>query len=171
MSEERFLALPESMQRQELIDGEVYVSPSPNIGHQRAVGALFVLLRQWASGPGNAFIGLSPLDVRVAPGHIVQPDLFVLLGGTPASTPIDEVPDLVIEVLSSNQSYDRLLKRYVYEQAGVREYWMVDVEAGVIEIAVDGALSEHHDTLTSDVLEGFVVHVAAVCGGSDASEH
>jgi Uma2 family endonuclease len=78
VSEEEFLALPESMDRIELIDGEVFLPPSPNPRHQLVLGRLFRVFAGWADAHAPAFVGLAPLDVRLAPGRIVQPDLFVI---------------------------------------------------------------------------------------------
>ena len=162
MSEEDFLALPESTQRQELLDGEVVVSPSPSMTHQRIVLRLASWLLRWADEHSPAFVGLSPLDVRLGRQRIVQPDLFVLLHGASGQTPIDAVPDLVIEVLSHNRSYDRLAKRFVYEQAGVREYWMVDPERRCIEVVLNGAHREERAHAISGVLADFSVDVHAL---------
>lgn len=127
VSEAEFLALPESHDRIELIDGEIILGPSPTPVHQMIVARLCRHLGAWAEANPPAFLGLSPLDVRIAPGRIVQPDLFLLRGGLPsAEGPVDVVPDLVIEVLSRDRGYDRVTKRVLYGQAGVSEYWIVD---------------------------------------------
>jgi Uma2 family endonuclease len=110
VSEAEFLRLPESVDRIELIDGEVIVSPSPSYWHQEILGRILVALRGWAAGqPGPVVIGQSPLDVRFAPGRILQPDAFVILGHAIARDhegPIDRVPDLCVEVLSTDRAYD-----------------------------------------------------------------
>lgn len=127
VSEAEFLALPESHERIELIDGEILLGPSPTPVHQMLVARLCRLVGAWVDANPPAFLGLSPLDVRLAPGRIVQPDLFVLLTGLASPEgPIDAVPELVIEVLSRDRGYDRVTKRFLYGQAGVREYWIVD---------------------------------------------
>src|SRR5690242_7636683 len=50
VTEAEFLGLPESVERIELIDGEVIVSPSPQFWHQEVLGRLVFALRQWAEG-------------------------------------------------------------------------------------------------------------------------
>src|SRR5438105_595977 len=93
MTEREFLALPESKQHIELIDGEVIVAPSATIDHQDVVKVLFVALMRWSDRHRPAYVGLSPLDVRLGRGRIVQPDLFMLLQGvTNRSMPINQVP-------------------------------------------------------------------------------
>ena len=122
-TEAEFLALPESLDRIEFVDGEVVLSPSPSVLHQETVGRLYLVLTLWARAHPPAAVGLSPLDVRLGPDRIVQPDLFVLPLGFPegAAAPLDAVPALVVEVLSVRTTYDRLAKRLLYAEAGVRE--------------------------------------------------
>lgn len=128
VSEDEFLSLPESMDRIELLDGEVIVSAAPSPLHQHVLGELLIRFRAWQLVHPPASVGLAPLDVRIAPGRIVQPDLFLVLPGfSPrASAPLDLVPDLVVEVVSAKRSYDRITKRSIYADAGVAEYWIVD---------------------------------------------
>ena len=135
VSEAEFLALPESHEHVELVDGEVILAPSPLPVHQILARRLVVLLSAWADSHPPAFVGLSPFDVRLGPERIVQPDLFVLLDGLPASTsPLDRAPDFVVEILSGKRSYDRLTKRVLYSDAGVSEYWIVDPDEASVEI-------------------------------------
>jgi Uma2 family endonuclease len=162
ISEEEFLSGPETMQHVELLDGEVIVSPSPTIAHQQVVRRLLRLLEEWVDVRPPAFLGLSPLDLRIAPYRILQPDLFVICDAIAATMPINAVPELIIEVLSSNRSYDRLAKRFVYEQAGVHEYWMVDIDHRCIEVVVAGELRAETQTVRSVALDGLVIDVAAL---------
>jgi Uma2 family endonuclease len=48
------------------------------------------------------------------------------------SGPLSRVPEICIEVLSTDRVYDRVTKRMIYAQAGVQEYWVVE-PAGLIE--------------------------------------
>ena len=163
MTEEQFFALPISAQRTELLDGEVIVSPSPSVTHQRLVGRLFRVLAAWADAHPPTFCGLSPLDVHIAPNRVVQPDLFLLLTGlaNPNAT-IAQVPELVVEVLSNNRSYDRLAKRLVYAEAGVSEYWMVDPEFRQIEVVYRGQVTVIVDQLRSAVAPGLTVDIGSL---------
>ncbi len=129
VSEEEFLRLPETLDKVELIDGEVVVSPSPSFYHQEVIGRLSAVLRAWAvRQPKKATIGQAPMDVRFAPGRILQPDLFVLFERVPLDHegPIERIPELCIEVLSARPSYDRFAKRIVYAEAGVTELWTIE---------------------------------------------
>lgn len=128
-----YLQWPEDI-RYELIDGVAYAMTAPNRRHQEV---LLELARQVANAlqghPCRAFI--APFDVRLPKGNeadeeidtVVQPDLCVVCD----PTKLDErgcrgAPDWVVEVLSpATAGHDHILKRTVYERAGVREYWLV----------------------------------------------
>lgn len=161
ITEKEFLSLPMSKERIELIDGEVFVSPAPTVFHQYLVGRLHYLLMQWAEGRPPSWVGLSPLDVRIAPMRIIQPDISLFLRGMPRREgPINVVPDLVIEVLSQNRSHDTVTKKRLYAQAGVREYWVVDEVTKTIEVlcALD-SLKKSKTQASSVVADGFTVDV------------
>ena len=121
--------------RYELIDGVAYaMAPAPSRRHQEV---LLELARQVANAleghPCRPFI--APFDVRLPRAGeaddeidtVVQPDLSVVCD--PAK--LDDLgcrgaPDWIVEVLSpATASHDHILKRAVYERAGVREYWLV----------------------------------------------
>lgn len=129
-------ANPLATPRYELVDGELLVTPGPGTPHQRAVRHLLGALTTWlASHPvGEAFD--SPFDVELEPETIVQPDVFVVPPGE--SKRLDAGPparalSLVIEVLSPSSAYaDRGPKRELY-QRHVPEYWIVDLDARLIE--------------------------------------
>lgn len=132
---DEFLALPESHDHLEYVDGEVLLSPSPSAKHQVIVLELAGMLRSWCKQNPPASLGLSPLDLRLGPNRIVQPDLFVVGEGIEHDHegPIEAVPKLVVEVLSQHRSYDRLTKRLMYAEAGIGEYWIVDPAGRSVE--------------------------------------
>jgi Uma2 family endonuclease len=163
VSEAEFLSLPESLERNELIDGEVIVSPSPKFWHQEILGRVVLALRNWAADRPAVTVAQAPLDVRFGPNRILQPDAMVFLARIDRNQegPIDRVPEICIEVLSSNRAYDRLTKRFVYAEAGVSEYWMAD-PGGVIERRSGPGLSSSElvdDRLSSALLPGFELNV------------
>jgi Uma2 family endonuclease len=160
VSEEEFLRLPETTEKVELIDGEVNVSPSPTYWHQEVLARLVGGLRQWAGKQqGPVLVGQAPLDVRFAPGRILQPDAFVAFLSLPSNHegPIDHVPALCVEVLSQNRMYDRVTKRFVYAVAGVTELWTVE-PTGLVERWFGPGLAESEsctEQLTTPLLPGF----------------
>ncbi len=163
MSEAQFLALPESRDKVELLDGEVVVSPSPSFWHQETLRRVLTALSIWAEGR-TVTIGQSPLDVRFGEGRILQPDAFVVLEAIPRSHegPINAVPSLCVEVISTNRAYDRVTKRYIYADAGVAEYWVVEPE-GYVERWHGPELrlrEEVRGQLTTPLLGGFELQLA-----------
>jgi Uma2 family endonuclease len=168
VTEEEFLSLPESTDRIELLDGEVIVSPSPSFRHQRILLTLVRELSAWAASHPPATVAIAPLDVRFAPSRILQPDALVVLAGIPddAATPLDVLPDLVVEVLSGRRSYDRITKRVVYAEAGVAEYWVVDDETRSIEVHRADGTTRFDDVLRSALLPGFSLSLDGLFGAS-----
>ena len=130
--------LPDDGNRYEVLDGELFVTPAPRAAHQRAVGELLVrlvtYLRHWKLGEALS----SPADIEFSDTRLVQPDVFVV--------PFDaagrkrqgwsDMKELVlaVEVLSpSTARADRLVKRRIYQEEPVGEYWVVDLDARIIE--------------------------------------
>lgn len=166
ISEDEFLALPESVQKTELVCGELVVSPAPNRRHQRVVVRLVHILEAWAETRRPAEIGTAPQDLRLGPDRIVQPDVAVWLGGVDIeATVITRIPDLVVEVISSDRVYDRVTKRLLYGDAGVPEYWVVDPLARRVERFAGPRLNETlrlegEARLQSRVLPGVALDLA-----------
>jgi Uma2 family endonuclease len=131
------LALPGDGNRYELLDGELLVSPSPVAIHQRAVLALYDRIGPYVRERRLGWSGLSPADLDLNSGQLLQPDLFVLPlrnGREPLDWSEAGIPILVAEVLSpSTALYDRNRKRSRYQATGVAEYWIVDTDARLIE--------------------------------------
>jgi Uma2 family endonuclease len=83
----------------------------------------------------------APIDTYLDDLNFYQPDLVFVSeaqkeilseGGL-----IEGVPDLVIEILSpSTGKYDRGSKMRVYEQHGVKEYWIIDLANKIIEVYI-----------------------------------
>lgn len=134
---EQVLALPDDGNRYELVNGELLVSPSPRLRHQRGVRALLLVLNTHVESHRLGEVLSSPSDLDLQDGQLVQPDIFVV-GYGPETRPEDwsevGVPILVVEVLSpSTARYDRTLKRKLYQRTGVPEYWIVDLDARLVE--------------------------------------
>ena len=123
--------------RYELVDGELLVTPSPGFGHQRAVAQLLMALGEYARREHVGEALTSPFDVELEPETITQPDIFVLSRDEGRRLQREGLPAfsllLTVEVLSSSSSrHDRERKRPLY-QRNVSEYWIVDLDARLIE--------------------------------------
>ena len=129
--------LPDDGQRYEVIDGELFVTPSPSLPHQRAVWELARLLGDYVRNERAGDLIIAPADVRFSNTRIVQPDLFVIPlveGRRPKR--FEDVGRLLlaVEVLSpSTARADRVDKRVLFRDEGVAEYWIVDLDARTIE--------------------------------------
>ena len=165
ISEAEFLRLPETTRPMELVDGELIVAPSPSLWHQEVLIRLVGSLRTWAAdAAGSVTVMQSPLDIRFAPGRILQPDAMVFLEVLPRDIPmpIDRIPAICIEVLSTDRAYDRVRKRAIYAEAGVQEYWIVD-HAGFVERRTGPGLEQVEELsgrLCSALLPGFELNIA-----------
>ena len=134
-----FVLFPDDGKRHEIIDGEHYVTPSPNVRHQVLVRRLaYELEHYFRSQPQAGEVFIAPLDVLLSPYDIVEPDLFVVTGdqtGILTEKNVQGPPALVIEVLSkSTRKRDAQTKRRLFERTGVREYWLVDPELDAVQV-------------------------------------
>ncbi|MBA3345788.1 MAG: Uma2 family endonuclease [Gemmatimonadales bacterium] len=134
---ERVLALPEDGNRYEVVDGALLVTPSPSFHHQDAILALARRLDPLVRSSGTAYLSIAPADIEFDKHTLVQPDLFVseLPGGRRPErwTDITRIL-LAVEVLSpSTAPADRHVKRRLYQRHGVPEYWIVDLDARLVE--------------------------------------
>ena len=123
--------------RYELVDGELLVTPSPRMAHQSAVGALHLLLHPYAKAHALGDVMLSPADIALEPGSVLQPDVFLVPPdprGRAREWSEVRALTLAVEVLSPGSArHDRTVKRRYYQRNGVAEYWIVDLDARLVE--------------------------------------
>lgn len=125
--------------RYELLDGELLVTPAPRGPHQTAAWEICRLLDDYVSSRRLGVTLMSPADIELRKGTIMQPDVFVAPRGISPAGRVPEWSDitallLAVEVLSpSTLRNDRVVKRDFYLANNVAEYWVVDVDARVIE--------------------------------------
>ena len=133
-----FVLFPDDGKRHELIDGEHFVSPSPNLRHQRVLRDFGFLLHRFVEANDLGEVFLAPLDVVFSIHDVVEPDIIFVSNARSSiltAANLQGSPDLVVEVLSpSNRRYDEVKKRGLYERADVGEYWIVDPEADTVKI-------------------------------------
>jgi Uma2 family endonuclease len=130
-------ALPDDGNRYEVLDGELVVTPAPRLTHQRAVQRLLIVLTDHVERHRIGWVYHSPADIELSPRRLVQPDLFVVpWGDGRAPKEWSDITSLllVVEVTSpSTARVDRQHKRRLFQDARVPEYWIVDVEARLVE--------------------------------------
>lgn len=152
-----YCSIPEDGLRHEIIGGEHFMTPVPELYHQALVVRFSAeLLRRFErSGLGRVFA--SPVDVQLSDHDVVQPDIVVVLDARREilhRSRIIGAPDLVIEILSpSTRSRDCREKRQLYETHRVSEYWIVDPETRLVEqlrwVGDDFQLvGQHHHRVT-----------------------
>jgi Uma2 family endonuclease len=129
--------MPDDGQRYEVIDGELFVTPAPSLRHQEAIAALHLLLAPYVKDERIGHLVFAPADVTFSPRRGVQPDLFVtplVNGRRPKDSSEIRGLLLAVEVLSpSSVRADRVVKRALYRDEGVHEYWVVDLDTRTIE--------------------------------------
>ena len=171
-----FLLFPDDGKRHELIDGEHYVTPSPNLPHQRIIGRLYLMIATHLEAHPDGEVFLSPLDVVFTQFDVVEPDLLFVTEAKRSEILTKQnvrgVPDLVVEVGSpSTRKRDETLKRRLYQSQGVSEYWVVDPELETVRVytrAGDGyerpveLRREAGDVLATPLLPGLEMPLARI---------
>jgi Uma2 family endonuclease len=162
--------LPDDGHRYEIVDGVLYMAPSPNEWHQTTAGRLFRYLSTYIEDTGLGRVYIAPFDVELDPKTVVQPDVIVILNPSRTKITFSRIigaPDLVVEVSSPGTvGYDREKKQRNYAHAGVPEYWIADPWSRTVEVlslVADGYRSlgvfEGKAVLPSEVVPNFLVHV------------
>jgi len=167
-----FLLFPADGRRHEIVDGEHYVTPSPNTRHQELVGRLHfeieLFLRQH---PGTGRVFMAPFDVLFTKWDIVEPDLLFIAGDQTdilTDKNVQGPPALVVEILSKGtRKTDEQVKPRLFERGGVREYWLVDPDLDLVRVfrrQEDGSLPhvaelsrEHRDALATPLMPGLTI--------------
>jgi Uma2 family endonuclease len=171
-----FVHFPDDGKRHELIDGEHYVTPSPNTKHQTVSMNLLVAIAGWLETHPIGRLYHAPFDVVFTDFDVVEPDLLYISNerrrGIVTPKHVRGAPELVIEIGSpGTRRRDETIKRRLYERTGVSEYWFVDPEIDVVRVyrrAGDGfarALELAHeagDVLTTPLLPALELPLARI---------
>ena len=131
MSYEAYLAFAREDQLIEWTNGEVITMPTPSLDHQNILLFLAELLREFVRQFQLGHILIAPFEVKLWPnGPARQPDiLFISREQTNqlSQRRFTGAPALVVEVVSPSSVVEDHQHKFVeYQQAGVREYWVVD---------------------------------------------
>lgn len=159
-------------ERVELIKGRIFkMSPAPNRRHQDLSTHLHVAIYNFLKGQ-RCKVYAAPFDVRFPRKSkddkdivtVLQPDICVICD----ESKLDKrgcigAPDIVVEILSPGNNAKELKNKYeVYEEAGVKEYWIVSPqdETFLVYTLCDGKYLSSRarttgDIITSTVLPGF----------------
>jgi Uma2 family endonuclease len=134
-----YLQLPED-KRYEILEGELYAVPAPNIRHQRISKRIQTALIRQIEEKGLGEVLSAPCDVVFSEENVVQPDILFVRKERLAiigEANLPAAPDLVVEILSpGTRKKDLAIKRKIYARFGVQEYWIVDPDANMVEVLV-----------------------------------
>ena len=160
---EDYVNLPDDGKRYEIIDGELYVNPSPNTKHQRVLMNLIRALDRYVQDTHAGEFFIAPFDTVLSNVDVVQPDLLFIRTErmdilTKAN--VQGAPDIVVEILSEGtRRKDETTKLKRYERFGVSEYWIVDpIDDAVRIMRLSGKQFERMivgGDITSPLLPGF----------------
>lgn len=166
---EELHSLPDDGNKYEVIDGELFVTPPPNVDHETILSRLTRLLEPFVAAQDLGFVYHPRAVLRIA-GSEVEPDLMVRRSPSRKGTDWSDMPlpSLIVEVLSaSTRRRDRQHKREFYVAQAIPEYWIVDPEREAVTVVrpnyeertVDGTLVWHppgaREALTIAVREIF----------------
>jgi len=152
----------------ELINGEIVKKGAPHIQHQAILGELYSVFKTFVKKQDLGKVYFAPVDVVLSENNAPQPDLFFIKKDRlkiidEAEGVVMGAPDLAVEIISPGSvRRDRVVKKELYEQFGIAEYWLVDPQNASIEVYI--LENEHYqlhlladkgDTVSSKLLEGF----------------
>ncbi|MBU1488021.1 Uma2 family endonuclease [bacterium] len=167
-----YLCFPEDDGKQyEIIEGRQYMSPPPIIIHQRLSFRLGQILGNYVKSRQLGEVFSAPTDVVFSDENIVQPDIiYVAKENSKVITEknIAGTPDLLIEILSDrSRKKDKIIKKKIYEEFGVKEYWVVDPTLEIIETykkeeEYKKREYEAGDKMTSSVICGLVINLEEI---------
>lgn len=167
-------------ERVELIHGDVYaMNSTPSRVHQKTLGLLFTEFSNFLRDK-RCEVYIAPFDVRLPKGQerdedidtVVQPDLSVICD----PSKLDDrgckgAPDLIVEVISPGSlKLDLTLKKRLYEQVGVREFWIVYPQERIVMVYSrdehgnfdDGETYDQHAIAPVGIFDDFRIDLSTV---------
>lgn len=141
-----YLALPETMQRYEVIDGKLIMEPAPLFGHQWHSRKIFQPMANYVDENLLGLVVYAPVDIMIsrAPLRTRQPDVLYISFERIAQLGLEDMeelpfldiaPNLVVEIVSPSESQQNVLDKLTdYQRMGVDECWLVRSREGTIEV-------------------------------------
>jgi Uma2 family endonuclease len=166
-------------ERVELIKGKILkMSPAPSRLHQKTVVKLTSRIDNFLEGK-KCEVYSAPFDVRLPKNNsdsntytVVQPDLCIICD----QSKLDEkgcvgAPDMVIEILSPKTAKKDIKDKFqLYEENGVREYWIVSPEIGMVDVFILKEDNKYHlkgkyaddDFVKVNIFEGLEINLSEI---------
>lgn len=167
-------------ERLELIKGKIFQFAAPSRIHQNLTGKIFLQVGGFLQKRKSCSVYVAPFDVRLPRKSkndediitVLQPDICVICD----PNKLDErgcigAPDIVIEILSPSNNKKELKNKYeVYEESGIREYWVVSPQDKTFLAYILNTEGQYMptrlmvggDTYTTPILPGFVLDLETI---------
>ena len=141
-----YLALPETMQRYEVIDGKLIMEPAPLFGHQWHSRKIFQPMANYVDENLLGLVVYAPVDIMISrsPLRTRQPDVLYIsferitqlgLEDMEELPFLDIAPNLVVEIVSPSELQQNVSDKLAdYQRIGVDECWLVRSREGTIEV-------------------------------------
>ncbi|MHB8510565.1 MAG: Uma2 family endonuclease [Actinomycetota bacterium] len=129
-------AFPDDGKRREILNGRLFVSPSPFRRHQEVLGRLHLIVGNHVHEHGGGKVYFGPLDVLLSLHNVLEPDMMFISSDQfdiMTEKNIQGPPALAIEIVSSSRM-DRVRKKPIYAEHGVKTYWVVDPKINRVEV-------------------------------------
>jgi len=161
-------------ERLELIKGKIFrMSPAPSANHQTIALNIAGEIRHFLKNK-TCKVYVAPFDVRLVRDEksdgkvktVVQPDVCVICDMAKLSDPRSclGAPDLIVEILSPGNNKKEIKIKYdLYEEFGVKEYWVVYPDEQSLlryvlnegKFTIEGRALTLGDKITTPILPGF----------------
>ncbi len=171
---DQFLSLPDEDITYELINGEALPKMSPKRFHSRATAGLFLILSDWnhtLENQGEVGIEWAITLKKKGKDWCPVPDLLYISYKRLKAFPLDNTPclvapELVIEIISPDQSFTNLSQKAIdYIKSGVDRVWLVDTEVKKITIFYPDSLpqiKQENDNLDDDLFPNLSLTIAQI---------
>lgn len=134
----------------QLINEALIMSPAPKTTHQDILGEIFNQIKNFIIKRAVGKVFIAPTDVYFDEHNVLQPDIVYISNERKNIIKDDGIhgaPDLIIEILSpSTAYYDTKIKKRIYQDSGVKEFWIVDPEDNEVRgfENIDGKFQEFY---------------------------
>lgn len=139
MTYQEYLDSPVTLDRFDIVDGDLIWAPKPDLLHQSVLGDFSVMVRDFVEERKLGKVFYAPLDIIVseAPLRVRQPDLMFISNENSVILRqyVHGGPDWIAEILRKNDNRSYIEGKLPdYARIGVRECWIASIEARTVEV-------------------------------------